>query len=203
MSRPWIKRPVVLLGIAFNAVYFAYCISGGAPGPARAGRTLRAPDDAGPAVALHNSLNADAPEVYTAEDLILIRSEGRGLVFSPLYIAQRRAPRGSQMVTLRFYSFSRTTHYDLNRQLRMMADGREVWLDAAANYSLDEGANGEAVESLIDQIPLDVFARAAGARVLKITVGPEEIELSPGHIEALRRLAWCAFTGGCGRDERP
>jgi len=198
MSKPWIKRPIVLLGLAFNAVYLFYYVSGGGADARPDIRTLRAPDVVASSLVSHGPRGTGPRTVYPAADLALINGEGgRRLLFSPSYSAQDGLPRRSQIVTLRFYSFSRTAHYSINRQLRIMADGREIWLDPEANYSVDAGVNGETVESLIDQMPLDYFAWAANSKVVKITVGPDVIELSPGQIEALRRMAWCADGVGC------
>ena len=199
MSKPWIKRPVVMLGLAFNAVYLAYYVFGGtSEAPARP-RPRPAPFELTKRSVVHRSPEGVPASVYPAEDLTLIREPGRKLLFSPSYHLAPATAGAPQIIQLRFYSFARAPQYVADRQLRMTTDGRgEYWMSDAVGYSLDVGEDGEVVESLIAQLPSDAFAQMVNGRDLIITVGHEEIALTDGQLISLRNMLRCASGAPCG-----
>ena len=196
LRKPWIKRPVVLLGLAFNAAYLAYYFFGGAFAGRPAVRQRKAPDAAAPAVVSFRGGFDNQTNVYPTEDLMLVKESGRRLQFAPISTASGAAEAPS-VVHLRFYSFAREPQYQSERQLRMSVDGREVWKSTDVVYSLT-GGDAEVVESLGGRIGFAEFERAVNGRVVTLTVGREEIELSPGQVLALRRMVWCALGDPCG-----
>jgi hypothetical protein len=199
MNTAWLKRPpVLLLGIAFNVAYLTYLAFSGASDGRPATFAHKAPNGAAPKVLSYYSRDVNQTIVYPAEDLILISEPGRTLLLSPIFTVPGAAPAAPEAVHLRFYSFFGKPRYAFGRRLRITVDGKDVWSSADAIYSANAGEHGEVVESLRAEMPFGKFARAARGGVVKIIVGLEEIELSWGQLQALRRMRQCAVAGSCG-----
>lgn len=204
MNTAWLKRTLLALGVAANVVSLAYCAFRGAPdespqAKARAGagavKLRRAPNTSAPELVSYSSTQFDQTDVSPAEDLVLVDEPGRRLLLSPIYSA--RAGREPSVVSLRFYSFTDASLYDGGERLALTADGREVWASRDALYSYNVGAGGGVVEHLGGAVPFDQFFVAAWGEDVSLTVGREEIKLSWGQLQALRRMARCGRYGVC------
>lgn len=202
----WLRRPRVLVGLAVNGAYLLFYASGGTPaappprlGPAAAHQIhwgpayyRRAPSGPAPKVVTHRTGEGGQASVYPAEDLVLASDADRRLLFSPIYFASN--PRA---VLFRFYSFSRAQQYAGGSPMLITADGKYVWSGARTLHSVMPDGEGGVVESLSAEVPYGEFSRAAVGRSVRIRLGLEEIELSEGHLKALRDMVRCAEARAC------
>ena len=199
MDTARLKKVLLALGIAANVGCLCYYALRSPPRSARGAvpPARFAPSTAEPKLVSNYSSQFDQTDVYTAEDLVLVDDPGRRLLLSPIYTAKGAGGAAPVVVNFRFYSFSGTPLYHGGEALRLTADGWQFWASRDALYSYNEMENGEVVEHLGGGVPFELFAAAVRGDDVRVTVGREEIRLSWGQLQALRRMARCAVDGPC------
>jgi hypothetical protein len=139
--------------------------------------------------------------VYLENDMSLIRRPGFLLLLSPICTVQRGAD-APRSVLLRFISYSETQDFTYDHSLTITADGVQAWPATSADggnefrrgsedavpHSVTFGSGGRIAETVGKEIPYEVFARLVSAKRVTFELGPEQIRLTAGQLEALRDM---------------
>jgi hypothetical protein len=210
----WLFKPKVQLGLFVNFVFVMFTLISSSSGghayeraaavpsndfvtpPNTALPYIPLPPPSGPSKAVFfGDRNSGEYSVYLPNDMDIARRQGFVLQLSPIFIVHNRGEE-PRAVLLRFTSYSGAQYFAYDRTLVLKADGQQVWPDATWKNWNEEtvprsvalGSNGRVVETVGKEIPYEVFAEVVKARRVSLSLGPEELELTPEQLGALRDM---------------
>lgn len=122
----------------------------------------------------------------------------RGLTLVPSFTVCGERVTAPESVNFEFARYSDGKRYDDDTPLVISADGERVF---SAKPRLVGGgtnaADGTVSEFVNYTVPYTKFRRLAQARQGTLSLGADEIKLSPEHLDALRDMERCVNAGGC------
>jgi hypothetical protein len=133
----------------------------------------------------------------TANYLQLYGGANDGLMLIPVFTVRGEKVVAPKSVTLEFSSYSADGLFSRDRRVTITADGNVLASGEARLKSSGRGADGVVAEFLAYDIPYGQLLKMAEGGEVRMRLGPKEVELTPGHLRALRALKECVDARGC------